>query len=379
MADQVRPDEHDDPVAAVLAAHRSGAALALATSGTSTSGTSATGPSAAGPSAAGARRVLRTTESWWGSFEAYSGLTGVGPGSRVWVPGPLRSTMNLFAAVHASWAGAELVDRPSDATHACLTPAQLELRGSSVPAGTMVVVAGAALPDRLARDAQAAGLSISHYYGAAELSFVAAARDGAGLSAFPGVEIAVRDEPEPGTIWVRSPWVCDGYDGPPGSLLRTPDGWASVGDIGALAGGTLTVHGRPDAIVTAGATVLVADVEAALRPEARGAFAVHAVQHATLGQVVGIVVTVATDRDRLERVARERLPVTHRPRVWSVLPTLPLTPAGKVDRGQLPGTPASSPVPSGTQQSGTSPSGTSLSGTSPSGTPLSAGPPGAGS
>jgi len=323
MTDHVRPDEHDDPVAAVLAAHQSGAALALSTSGTS---------------GAGARRVVRTTESWWGSFEAYAELTGVGPGSRVWVPGPLRSTMNLFAAVHASWAGAEVVDRPADATHACLTPAQLELRGGSLRPGTSVVVAGAAVPDRLLHDAQQAGLRVAHYYGAAELSFVAAARGGAGLRAFPGVEIEVRGEPVSGTIWVRSPWVCDGYDGPPGSLLRTPDGWATVGDVGALAGGTLSVHGRPDAIVTAGATVLIADVEAVLRPEARGAFAIHAVPHPTLGQVVGIVVTVAADRDRLERVAKERLPVTHRPRVWSVLPTLPLTPAGKLDRVRLSGT-----------------------------------------
>ena len=45
-------------------------------------------------------------------------LTGLTAASRVWVPGPLAATMNLFAAVHATVAGAALVDDPADATHA---------------------------------------------------------------------------------------------------------------------------------------------------------------------------------------------------------------------------------------------------------------------
>ena len=76
-------------------------------------------------------------------------------------------------------------------------------------------------------------------------------------------------------VWVRSPYVCDGYAGPTGSLRRDPDGWATVGDIGALDGEIVTVGGRPDAVITAGATVLIADVEAALRSAAQAPFAVH--------------------------------------------------------------------------------------------------------
>ncbi|EWT04083.1 hypothetical protein N864_16065 [Intrasporangium chromatireducens Q5-1] len=94
--------------------------------------------------------------------------------------------MVLFAAVHAAVVGATRMGDPAAATHACLTPAQLELRGAELPRGTLVVVAGATLPERLALAAAARGLTVSHYYGAAELSFVAAGRSGDGLRPFAG-------------------------------------------------------------------------------------------------------------------------------------------------------------------------------------------------
>ncbi|WP_347352311.1 long-chain fatty acid--CoA ligase [Intrasporangium sp.] len=315
----VRPDEHDDPVAAVLAAHRIGAVLALATSGTS--GT--------------ARRVLRSTSSWWAGFAAYSRLSRVAAGARVWLPGPDTSTMVLFGAVHAAVVGAARVLEPGVATHACLTPAQLERRGGDLPAGTMVVVAGAHLPGRALAAAVDRGLGVAHYYGAAELSFVAAGEGAGGLRPFPGVEIDLRDTPAPGTIWVRSSWVCDGYEGPPGALLRDGD-WASVGDVGRLRDGVLEVLGRPDAVTTAGATVLVADVEAALAPVAHGPFAVHGLPHESLGEVLAVTVVDPADRARLQDAAR-RLPATHRPRRWRIVGALPVTAAGKLDRGALSG------------------------------------------
>ena len=317
----VRPDEHDDPVAAVLAAHAAGAPLSLATSGTT---------------GAGGRRVRRSTRSWWVTFDAYSDLSGIGPDSALWVPGPWTSTMVLFAQVHAAVVGARLAGSPVEATHACLTPAQLELRGDDLPAGTMVTVAGARLPARLVERATER-LDLRHYYGAAELSFVAAGTTGSELRAFPGVQVDVRDgdDSETGTIWVRSPWVCEGYDGLPGSLRRDDSGWATVGDQGRLDGDLLTVVGRPDAVTTAGATVRFADVESVLAAVAHAPFAVHPVDRRTLGQVVAVTLTDPDDRGLLERYAREHLPASHRPRVWRVVAALPLNAAGKVDRARL--------------------------------------------
>ena len=108
-----------------------------------------------------------------------------------------------------------------------------------------------------------------------------------------------------------------------------------MGDVGSFESGVLVVRpGRPDAIVTAGATVLIADVEAVLAPAARGSVTVLRAA-SDLGSGRRCPLTLGADREPLERLVRDRLPVTHRPRVWRVVPHLPLTDGGKVDRAAL--------------------------------------------
>lgn len=302
-------------MAAVLAAHARGERLALPTAGT----TGGRG-----------RRIVRSTASWWSSFDAYGDLSGVGPGARLWVPGPMRATMNLFAAVHAAAVGARLVADPGDATHACLTPAQLAREGDRLRPGTRVIVAGDRLPAPIAASASDSGLRVAHYYGAAELSFVAAGSSADDLRPFPGVEVEVRG----GVIWVRSAYLCEGYaDAATGPLLRDGE-WASVGDLGRVDAGSLVVLGRPGHVVTAGATVSLAEVEAALGAAAHAPFAVVGVPHPTLGAVLAVVVTDPADEARLRDVARA-LPAAQRPRLWYRRPVLPLTAAGKLDRVAL--------------------------------------------
>lgn len=279
------------------------------------------------------RRVLRSTSSWTASFDAVSELTGLGAGSRVWVPGPTTASMNVFAVVHAAHAGAAPAGSPADATHAVLTPAALSaLLGGSPPPGLVVVVAGDRLSPGLADRAARAGLLVHHYYGAAELSFVAWGRHAGDLRPFPDVETAVRD----GEIWVRSPYLCLGYDGTAGPLRRDPDGWATVGDRGTLAeDGRLVVHGRPAAVTTGGATVQLLEAESVLRDAATGQLALLGVPHPELGAVLVAVLTDPSDRPALLEAARTGLTVAARPRRWYHLDHLPLTPAGKVDRGAL--------------------------------------------
>ncbi len=310
-----------DPVAAVLEAAATGRLLALRTSGT-------TGRP---------RAVVRTTGSWFRSFDHVASLTSLGAGARVWLPGPLSATLTLFAATLARVRGATVVDEPHGASHAHLTPTQLlrALDQGHRLDRVHVTVAGDRLAGGLRARAEAAGATVSHYYGTAELSFVAWGSDAGDLRAFPDVEAEIRD----GEIWVRSPYVCEGYTGTaghPGPLRRDPAGFASVGDRGTLVDGVLTVTGRGDAaVLTGGATVLVADVEAALRPVARGEVVVLGLPHPTLGQVVCAVLTDAGDLPALHAASHRALAPAQRPRQWFHVPAPPVTDAGKVHREAL--------------------------------------------
>ncbi len=306
-------------------------------------------------SSARPRAVCRTRASWTASVDALARLTGTGAGTRVLVPGPLAGTLFLHAAWHAGQVGAVpfvagLDTRlPWDIAH--LVPHQLaalldlaDTSAAGALAGRTAVVAGAALPPSTAARARDRGLRLVAYYGAAELSFVAAGEPGAdseaGLPPFPQVEVDVRD----GEVWARSGLLCAGYlplpgvDGSDGPL-RLVDGWATVGDRGVwTSDGRLRVLGRGEAAVqSGGATVLVADVEAALcsMPGVRDV-AVLAVPHPSLGTVVGAVVEptggTTLDVPALRVAAAALLSPEQRPRHWRVVPVLPRTDAGKVDR-----------------------------------------------
>jgi acyl-CoA synthetase (AMP-forming)/AMP-acid ligase II len=303
-------------VATVLDAHEHGELIALQTSGTTSR----------------PRSVVRTTASWVDSFAHVSRLAGIDRRSRVWVPGPLAATMNLFAAVHARMVGATLVEAPDDATHAHLTPATLltALTGGADLDGVHVVVAGDRLPRDAAARARASGARISHYYGAAELSFVAWGGHEEDLRPFPGVEVQIRAE----VIWVRSPYLCRGYaDGVEGPFAVDDEGFATVGDRGSFEQGSLTVAGRGTAMVlTGGTTVLVADVEQALRRAGGTEIVIVGVPHPRLGQVVGAVVTERAAAAGLRVLARAELAPAQQPRLWFAVPSFPLTPSGKVDR-----------------------------------------------
>lgn len=306
-----------DPVSAFLVAHDAGEQVQLATSGTS----------------GAPRSVVRTTGSWVASFPVVAELAGLGGRSRVWVPGPLSATMNLFAAVHATVLGLPLVGDLADATHAHLTPTALArlLDGGAPLSGRTVVVAGDGLSAPLHDRAVAAGATVQHYYGASELSFVAWGRHAGDLRPFPGVDVEVRD----GEIWVRTPYLCSRYAGPPGPLRVGPDGFATVGDRGVLTGPGLTVLGRPGAVLVGGATVEPGDVESVLRGAAWGEVVVVGVPHPSVGHVLAVALTERSDHGSLRSLARDRLEGPRRPRLWFHVPTLPRTPAGKVDRETL--------------------------------------------
>jgi long-chain acyl-CoA synthetase len=314
------------------------------------------------------RAVVRSTRSWQASLAGFDTLLAgaCAPGEVIWVPGGVASTLTLFGLWHAlatgrpviasgRWRGtagsATGVLAGVAATAVQCVPAVLADILDARAAGQLpdlrrAVVAGAGSPDGLRRRAAVLGVQLAEYYGAAELSFVAADPDGAGLRPFPGAELAIRD----GVIWVRSPYVARGYldsrEAAPGGgpLRRDTDGWASVGDRGQLSPeGVLTVRGRGDDTASVGGnTVILDDVECALAdvpgvaemiclpvPDARFGERVVAVARLSPGTVPSDAVT------GLRAAARERLPSAARPARYIVREQLPRTPGGKVARGVL--------------------------------------------
>lgn len=305
-------------------AYRAGESIRLATAGTS----------------GRPRWVIRSAASWVDSFAVVAELCDLTAASRVWVPGPPSASMNAYALCLADHVGARLVSHAQAATHGFCTPAALHaLLGSAEPAPVgpplSLVVAGDRLAPALADRATAAGHAVHHYYGAAQLSFVAWGRDAETLRLFP----EVRAESVDGELWVSSPWLCQREEGPAPVLRTSHRGgrtWMSVGDRGTvLADGRVVVSGRADAVITGGVTVVLADVEAVLRPHARGEVVVVGSPHPRLGSVLVAVCTDAADAASLPALARRLLPASHRPRAWSVRDRLPLSAAGKLDRAAL--------------------------------------------
>ena len=101
--------------------------------------------------------------------------------------------MNLFAAVHGPLPSAQRWStRPADATHAHLTPTALRrwlrLRGD-LSRPTRDGGGRPALPGAARRRRRGGRAVVSHYYGAAELSFVAWGAHADDLRPFPGVEV----------------------------------------------------------------------------------------------------------------------------------------------------------------------------------------------
>jgi acyl-CoA synthetase (AMP-forming)/AMP-acid ligase II len=323
---------------AVVAGHLEADDLVLFTSGSSGS----------------PRAVVRSVESWRASLEPLSDITAIGlpdgePGV-VWIAGPLTSSLFLYGAVHAAWCGLAWVrGRPDaravqDVTAAHLVPTQLADALDARDRGLLtrlrtVVVAGASLAPSLRERTVAHGVRVIEYYGAAELSFCGWSDDGGALRPFPGVETHVADD---SLLWVRSPYVARAYLRPESTgPWQQRDGWHSVGDLARSAPRGWHLLGRGDAaVVTGGHTVVVEEVEAALR-DVHGVadVVVLGLPHERLGAVVTAVV-LPTSRDdpalpgRLQQAAHA-LPSPARPRRWLRADDVPRLPSGKVDRAAV--------------------------------------------
>ncbi|MGB8815515.1 MAG: AMP-binding protein [Paracoccaceae bacterium] len=232
------------------------------------------------------RRIRRSHASWIASFAVNARLFGIGPGVRVAVLGRLLHSLSLYGALEALHLGADLhlLDglRP-DRQRAALagaavqilyaTPAQLRLLleagGPALPDLRFVLVGGSKLDATLRAGLQNAcpNADLREFYGAAEASFItlAGADTPAGSvgAAYPGVQIEVRDcLAGIGQIWVKSPYLAEGYATIEPTGAQWQDGWLSVGEMGEIRAGYLFLAGRAGRMVTiADQNVFPAEIE----------------------------------------------------------------------------------------------------------------------
>ncbi|MBL8643650.1 MAG: AMP-binding protein [Rhodospirillaceae bacterium] len=319
------------------------------------------------------KAFIRTHGTWTASFAASAGEYGIGPETRMLVPGPLSHGLSLYAAVETLNAGGTVFmegrfDSDRMMELACggqvntiaAAPTLLDLMLDSHPPRIghhvrAIVTAGAKLPPRLRERLTAAfpNAAVIEYYGASELSFVSIARADEGCPpesvgrAFAGVELKVsRDDGAPaavdevGTVWVKSAMVSSGYVGETdGTGFRTQDGWATVGDRGSLdARGFLTLVGREgDMIISGGLNVYPQEVEAVLGAAAKVAeVLVLGEADERWGQIVTAVIAGegATLAD-LKQHCAEHLPPYKHPRRWFRIAAFAHTASGKIDRADV--------------------------------------------
>jgi acyl-CoA synthetase len=221
--------------------------------------------------------------------------------------------------------------------------------------------AGATLPPSLVLRAEAAGVRAMRCYGMTETAGVCAAAPGDAAverrsqwdgQILAGMEIqAVAPDRTPlaagaeGELRIRGPQLLTAYTDPERNREQLDsEGWFYPGDIGMVdSQGWVRMSGRIKDIINRGGEKFSAlDIESAIasHPDV-AAVAVTAVPDARLGEAVGawIVLRAGTDWhgpdkliEHLEtvRLARQKIPAQ-----WTVVPSLPTTASGKVQKNKL--------------------------------------------
>jgi acyl-CoA synthetase len=221
--------------------------------------------------------------------------------------------------------------------------------------------AGATLPPSLVLRAEAAGVRAMRCYGMTETAGVCAAApasasverrsqwDGQVLA---GMEIqAVSPDRTPllpgaeGELRIRGPQLLTAYTDPERTREQIDgEGWFYPGDIGVVDGqGWVRMSGRLKDIINRGGEKFSAlDIESAIaaHPDV-AAVAVTAIPDERLGEAVGAWIVLAAGAEwhgpgslveHLEaaRLARQKIPVQ-----WTVVPSLPTTASGKIQKNKL--------------------------------------------
>ncbi|MEY8838881.1 AMP-binding protein [Cribrihabitans sp. XS_ASV171] len=313
-------------------------------------------------SEAAPKTVRRSPASWVASFDISADRFLISAADIYATLGSLGHSLTLYATLEALHLGAGLCalgqSGPRSQVRAMnefgvtvlyATPVQLRLLLRAARAVGIeniglrrILVGGGKLDPDLHREVQrmAPAAEIREFFGASETSFITLSDketpQGSVGRAYPGVEIAVDAAPDQtGEIWVRSPYLFDGYAEGESKDTRWRDGFLSIGEMGWLdARGNLFLRGRKSRMVTvADQNVFPEEIEAVISAACHGRICVVlAVPDPVRGNALHCLVERSTLPVReLRRLVRLRLGPASVPRVIRTVPELPLLPAGKPD------------------------------------------------
>lgn len=195
-----------------------------------------------------------------------------------------------------------------------------------------VLIGGAALPDSLRKDGEAAGITIVTTYGMTETT------GGCVYNGIPldGVEISITAE---NLIAIKGAVLAETYIGAETLWdLATQDGWFISSDLGKIVDDKLIVEGRSDdVIISGGENISLGQVERALHarfPEIT--FAAFSVSNPQWGDSLHLaVVGVDIKEEDVNLFLAHEFGSYAKAKGFLHLPELPLMGIGKVDRRKL--------------------------------------------
>ncbi len=308
------------------------------------------------------KTIRRTPESWIASFEISAGRFLTSSADIYATLGALGHSLTLYATLEALHLGAGLCAlghlgprsqvraiKEFGATVLYATPVQLRLllRAAKVErAGRIglrrILVGGGKMDPDLRREVEALvpAAEIREFFGASETSFITLSDQdtpqGSVGRAYPGVELQVDAATgKTSEIWVRSPYLFDGYAEGQGRDTRWRDGFLGIGEMGWLdAKGNLFLRGRKGRMVTvADQNVFPEEIELVISAACGGRnCVVIPVPDPLRGNALHCLVERCTPPvDELRLLVRRRLGPASVPRVVRAVPELPLLAAGKPD------------------------------------------------
>ena len=304
------------------------------------------------------KRIRRHASSWTASFDRNKDLFGIGPSDRSVILGSLDSSLSLYALCEGLHQGitVDVVsgEKPAvqktalqDATILYATPTQARIAlNQPFPNLRNIAIGGGHLDNqtRATIKQNAPNARVFEFYGAAETSFVTLSDDntpaGSVGSPYPSVHIEIRnaDENGIGQVWIKSPYLFDGYTSPELGQTRTDGPWITVGEIGALRDGYLHLMGRSDRMFT------VADRNYFPEPIEAKLATIPGVAHVVIlprandlrGAVPIILYKGDITPNQIQDAAREMLNADAPKKAYR-LSTFPLTLSGKPDIAALRG------------------------------------------